>query len=71
MEQHGHEAHVGQFAVVLHERAASGRHLVATIEAELCLGVVFPQGQHQVRGMQVAAGLACYEVVLHLLTIRR
>ena len=81
MEQHGHEAHVGQLAVVLHQRAAAGasvfvsvivivtaaclQHQVAAVEAELGLCVLAPQFGHEVRGMQIAAGLASYKIVFH------
>ena len=65
VHEHGHEAHVGQFAVMLHALTANGSHHVAAEEAELGLGVNPLQGRHQVRGVQVAAGLAHYEIIFH------
>ena len=65
MQQHGHEAHVGQLAVVLHASAPLGRHQVAAEEAELSRRVGILQRPHQPRRMQVAAGLSCYQVVFH------
>ena len=66
MQQHRNESHVSQFTVVLHHRAAYSRHLVASIKAELCLGVFLLQRRHQVRSVQVARSLSCYEIILHL-----
>lgn len=65
MEQHGHEAHVGQLAVVLHARAADSRHQIASEEAELGIAVLFFQALHQPAGMQVATGLTHDEIILH------
>ena len=65
VQQHGNETHVCQFAIVLHHRAACCLHLVAAIEAKLGSRILPLQFFHQVRGMQVTAGLACYQIVLH------
>ena len=65
VQQHGYEAHIGQFAVVLHERAAHGLHQVAAEEAELCRRVGILQRLHEVRCVQVATGFAGYQVVFH------
>ena len=67
MQGHLYEPHVGQFAVVLHQRAAHGLHQVAAEEAELGLCIGLFQRLHQVRGMQVARGFASYKVVSHVL----
>ena len=47
VQQHRHEAHVGQFAVVLHQCAPLGCHQVAAKEAELGLRVFRFQGSHE------------------------
>ena len=48
MEQHGYEAHVGQFAVVAHTGSAHILHHVAAKEAELCLWVGILKLTHEV-----------------------
>ena len=66
VEQDGHEAHVGQRAVMAEAHAACTAHQVAAVEAERGVGVEAPQGFHQVGGVQVAAGLAYDEKILHV-----
>ena len=51
VHQYGDESHIGQFAVVLHQRSSHGSHLVAAKEAKLRLRVLVFQRLHQVRGM--------------------
>ena len=43
MEQHRHEAHVSQLAVVFYARAAHRRHEVAAEEAKLGIGVLLSE----------------------------
>ena len=72
MQQHGHEAHVGQFAVMAHAGASDYRHQVAAEEAELGVGVVLAERLHEMAGMQIAAGFAYDKIVFHrfqLLTV--
>ena len=47
MHQYGHEAHVGQLAIMLHARASYGTHQVAPEESELGRRVFLQQGFHQ------------------------
>ena len=65
MEQHGDEAHIGEFAVMAHAGAADSRHQVAAEEAELSRSVNIFQRLHQMRGMEVARGFTGYQIILH------
>ena len=71
MEQHRHEAHIGQLAVVGDALPSLGLHQVATEVAEAGLGVRFCYRFHQLGGMKVARCLACYEVILHRLLVEQ
>ena len=65
MSDDRHKAHVGQRAVMAKHGAALGLHQVAPDKSELGLGVALAQGFHQVRGVEVTAGLTGYQVVFH------
>ena len=65
VEDYVDDAHVGQVAVVAHEGHALCLHQVASEATELCRRVFGFQGGNEVGSMEVAAGLACDEVVLH------
>ena len=65
MKDHGHEAHEGQVAVVAHERHTLSLHEVTAEAAELCVRVFSFQGCNEMRGVEVATGLAGDEVVVH------
>ena len=60
-----HEAHIGQFAIVLHQGASHGLHEVATKEAKLCVGVTCLKSTHEIRCVKVARGFACNKIVFH------
>ena len=68
MEQHGNEAHIGQLAIMFHERSADGLHLFATEKAEFRCCVFLLDGPHQVRCVQIARGFTDYQVIFHDLT---
>ena len=65
MEQHGDEAHIGQFAIVAHPSAADRHHQVTAEEAEVGLTVYIFQRLHQMGGVQVAGGFASNQIVFH------
>ena len=48
MEQYGDESHVGQFSIMLYERAAYCRHFFTSVEAKICILVQFLERLHQV-----------------------
>ena len=66
MEQYWNEAHIGQFLIMFHTGASHGGHQVTTEEPERCFRILFLQRPHQMRSMEVAACLAYYQVVFHL-----
>ena len=70
MEQHRDKTHIGQFTIVADTSTANSRHQVATKETEISFTVCIFQRSHQVRGMQVARGLADYQVVFHSAMVR-
>src|SRR5574344_313901 len=65
VHQHRNEAHISQFTIMLHKRPSHSSHLVATIEPKLCRIVSPLEFRHQVRGMQVARRLSCYQIISH------
>ena len=67
MEQDRNEAHIGQLPVMLHPSTPNGTHQVTPEETEVRLRILFFQGTHQVRGMQVARCLAYNQVIFHTL----
>ena len=67
MQKYGHEAHVCEVAIVLHEFCSFGFHHVAAYASELRRGILLAYGCYEVGCMQVAAGFSGNDVVLHLL----
>ena len=48
-----------------HEGAALSHHGIATEITEFGSGVLLFKGSHETRGMKVAAGLTCNQIVFH------
>ena len=67
MQQDRNEPHIRQFAIVTNTRTTDCSHQVTSEETKLCCFVALLQCLHQVRRMQVATGLASYQVILHSL----
>ena len=65
MQQHGDEAHVSQFAIMLYARSAYGSHQITTEETEFSFRIFRHQRLHQVRCVKVARCLAYYQIILH------
>ena len=65
MKQHGDEAHIGKFPVVLYASAAHSGHQVASEKAEFRRSVPLAERLHQVRSVQVARSLSCYQIIFH------
>ena len=66
VQHHIDNAHERHIAVVAHHRAALRRHQVAAKKAELRIGIVPFESRHQVRSVQIARSLACYDEVFHV-----
>ena len=65
MQSNIHKPHIGKLAIMANQGATLRLHLLASEETELSLRILFFESCHQVAGMKVATGLACYEVILH------
>ena len=65
VHEDGDEAHISEVTIVLNELSTLCRHHVSAVATELSRRILLPDGRHQVARMNVAACLACYEIVLH------
>ena len=68
VHEHREDSHIGKVAVVTDEFGTFSRHHVAAEATELCLSIFLSYCSNEVTRMKVTACLACYEIVLHVMS---